>query len=422
MKWRVLTVVLVVLACGVMAHGTGPKQDPPPVTDLTGTLGGVAYEIRVPANWQASNRALLVFAHPHQTGGPAPWPAPQLPGFEDTLLDMGYALAGSAFGDSSKEGVQRMHQLTTFFRDAVGNPARTIIWGNSFGGGIALKLIEKYSGIYDGAIANCAPSAGQLENMDSALAFSLAYDAAIGWREDLWGPVGDVRDDLAVSDVLPNVQWPSGQNPRPPEWQFIRLVMHLPDEAFWTGDPGSGGWKFYELQMWKATMLRSAAEREAGGPIAENVGAHYTVDADDAALAALGLTREWVDQKLAYMNDRANIAADRPARMHLEQWGAPTGDLRRPVLTMHCTNDGMAFVSHESYYRALVESAGSADLLLQTFIARNGHCAFTAVEYRNALAAMNAWLDTGVRPDPFDTTIFTSSFFRPAFPPGPWIF
>ena len=423
MKWRVLAVMLVVLACGVIAHGTGPKQDPPTVTDLTGTLGGIAYKIRVPSNWEVSNRALLVFAHPHQIGGPAPWPAPQVPGFEKTLLDMGYALAGSAFGDSSKEGVQRMHQLTTFFRDAVGNPGRTIVWGNSFGGGIALKLIEKYPGIYDGAIANCAPSAGQLENMDSALAFGLAFDAAFtvsgkgGWLED-WGPIGDVRDDIVVSDVLPYLRTlsiPENQA----EWEFVRLVMHVRPEAFWTVDPGTK-FPFFQLQMWKATVLRSAAEREAGGPIAENVGAHYTVDADDAALAALGLTREWVDERLAYMNDRANIAADRPARMHLEQWGAPTGDLRRPVLTMHHQFDGLAYVTNESYYGGLVEAAGAEFLLMQTYVkGAPGHCNFAPVQYIDTLNAMNAWLDTGERPD---ASFFPAARFDLTFTPGPWIF
>jgi pimeloyl-ACP methyl ester carboxylesterase len=418
MKWRVPIVALLVLACAVLLGGTAPGQASAPVTDYSGTLDGVAYKIRVPAPW---NGTLLVFAHPHQTAGPQPWPAPQVPGFEQQLLNMGYALAGSAFGDSTKEGVQRTHQLTGFFRDAVANPSRTIVWGNSFGAGIALKLIEKYPGIYDGAIANCAPAAGQVENMDSALAFSLAYDAAIGWREDLWGPVEDVRDDLAVPDVLPHVPWPTDEDPRPAAWQFIRLVMHLTDAAFWTADPGSGGWKFYQLYMWKATVLRAAAEREAGGPVAENIGMQYTVDADEATLATLGLTRAWVDQKLAEMNARATIVADRAARRHLDQWGAPTGRLPNPVLTMHLVNDGMAFVTTENYYKALVASQGAGDLLLQTYVNGPGHCAFTPVEYTNALSAMNSWLDTNVRPAP-SSPLFTSPRFTPAFAPGSWIF
>ena len=416
MKWRVvIVVVLLVVACRVMADGSAGQQAVL-TTDLTGTLGGTAYKIRVPENW---NGTLLVFAHPHQLTGPQPWPAPQVPGFEQQLLDMGYALAGSAFLNSNKDGVVRTHQLTEFFRETVANPRRIIIWGNSFGAGVALALIEKYPGVYDGAIANCSPSAGNVENMDSALAFSLAYDAAIGWREDLWGPVENVRDDLTVDDVLPVVPWPP-DGARPPEWEFIRLVMHLPEAAFWTKDPGSGGWEFYKLQMWKATVLRSAAEQENGGPVAENIGTRYTVDEDDATLASVGLTREWVDQNLAYMNAHANIAADKAARSQLAHWGAPTGQLRRPVLTMHCKDDGMAFVTTENYYKALVETAGAEGLLVQTYVNRLGHCTFTPDQYKSALGAMNHWLDTGVRPD--------ASFFPAAkgfdfgFTPGPWIF
>jgi len=416
MKRRVQIVVLLVLACGVFAGGTAAGQQPAPPTDLTGTLDGTAYKIRVPANW---NGTLLVFAHGTQLGDPTPVVAP--PNVEAQLLAAGYALAGSGFKNSNYDGVVQTHALTGFFREKVANPQRIIIWGNSLGGGITLNLIEKYPGIYDGAIANCAPAAGAVENVDSALSFSLAYDAAFGWPVDLWGPVGDVRDDLAVSDVLPLVPSPSVPANKT-KWEFVRLVMHLSPEAFWTKDPGSG-YPFFMLQLWKATVLRSGAERENGGPVAENIGMEYTVDADDLTLASLGLTREQVDAMLSYMNARTNIAADRPARKHLAHWGAPTGSLRRPVLTMHCTNDGMAFVTHESYYKALVEAAGDGDLLVQTYVnGPAGHCSFTPNQYTTALAAMNSWLDTGVRPGASFFPAASPYLFNVTFTPGPWIF
>jgi hypothetical protein len=55
------------------------------------------------------------------------------------------------------------------------------------------KSILAYS---NGAVADCATSAGRGENMDSALAFGLAYDAAFGWRE------ADLAPRLAY-DVVP---------------------------------------------------------------------------------------------------------------------------------------------------------------------------------------------------------------------------
>jgi pimeloyl-ACP methyl ester carboxylesterase len=418
MKWRVLIAVIVALACGSTAIGTGGGAQPTPGT-YTGTLDGTPYEIVVPANW---NGTLLVFAHGQQLTAPTPVVAP--PPVKLQLLAAGYALAGSGFTNSYKDGVQQTHQLTAFFREAFANPHRIIIWGNSLGGAITAKLIEKYPGIYDGAIANCAPDAGAVENMDSALAFSLAFDAAFsvsgkgGWLED-WGPIGDVRDDILVSDALPYLQTLSVP-PNEAEWEFVRLVMHVPPEAFWTIDPGTK-FPFFQLQMWKATVLRSAAEAENGGPVAENVGMHYWVDAGGYdRLASLGLSREQVDEMLAYMNERTNIRADRAARRHLAQWGAATGQLRRPVLTMHHPFDGMAHVTNESYYEGLVGAAGAESLLMQTYVKGPiGHCTFSPAQYVSALNAMNSWLDTGERPD---VSFFPASMFDLTFAPGPWIF
>src|SRR5512139_1116673 len=155
MKWRVAIVVLLLAGLGVMPRGTAALGQAQSVTDLTGTLGGTAYKIRVPSNW---NGTLLVFAHGIQITPPAPVVAP--PPVEAQLLAAGYALAGSGFGNSYKEGILRTHQLTGFFLETVANPQRIIIWGNSLGGDVTQMLIEKYPGIYDGAIANCSTSAG----------------------------------------------------------------------------------------------------------------------------------------------------------------------------------------------------------------------------------------------------------------------
>jgi hypothetical protein len=84
-------------------------------------------------------------------------------------------------------------------------------------------------------------------------------------------------------------------------------------------------------------------------------------------------------------------------------------------------DDGMAFVTTESYYKALVEGEQSGDLLLQAFVNKTGHCAFSAEQYKTALAAMESWLDTGVRPDPF-AVFLPSKGFDVTFVPDPWIF
>lgn len=420
MKLRLLIVLFLLLSCLAMADHKGVAQVPLPA-DLTGTLNGADYKIRVPSNW---NGALLVFAHGVQNAGikpeiaPVTWPA-VTPSLEDRLLGMGYALAGSGFQNSDKDGVQQTLALTKYFKKNVGHPNQIIIWGNSLGAGITLKLIERYPEIYDGAVANCAVDAGTPENMDQALAFGLAYSAAFGWHDDAWGPVEDVKDGLSFkTEVLPILLAEASPGPTTfGRWEFIRLVMHQPQESFWLNDPLNAA-PFFLLQMWKTTERRAAIEAEDGGPIAQNIGTQYTVTGDEKAyLAGLGVN---ADELLAFMNARANVRADFIARLRAAYWGAFTGWLGRPVLTMHAKFDGLAFVSNESYYAQLVRTAHSSKRLVQSYVNTVGHCSFTADQFQSGIVAMNSWLDTGASPDA--SLLPPSQGFDLGYVPPPWVF
>jgi len=397
MRARSLNVTLAALALAALTAATAHAQHVPLPVDLMGSQDGTAYKIRVPENW---NGTLLVFAHGTQLGTPVAEAAPTAwpeaaPSLEDQLLQLGYAVAGSGFS-SDKDGLQSTLALTNFFNGAVGNPRRVIVWGNSLGARIALKLVEKYPGIYQGAIANCSPGAGSPENMDAGLAVSLAYAAAFGWQDEKWGPVGNLRDDLNFSrDVYPFLAWPSTPSVKN-RWEFVRLVMQLPPQAFWRPDPQLG-MPFWLLQVWKGIAQRAAAEVRNGGPVAENVAIQYSLKPEDQIyLASLGVD---ADSLLAYMNARTNITADIAARNHAAHWGAFSGSIQRPVLTLHSVFDGLMPVANESYYRGLVEAAGSGEKLVQAYVGTIGHCSFRAHQYTALGAAMACWLEPGRRPD-----------------------
>jgi pimeloyl-ACP methyl ester carboxylesterase len=423
MKSWVSIAIFLILTCRVMADDKGVAHIPLPA-DLSGTLDGAEYIIRVPANW---NGTLLVFAHPTIPLGPvkaqsAPVAWPKVtPTLEKQLLGLGYAVAGSGFQNSDKDGMMRTLSLTNFFKGMVGNPSRIIVWGNSLGGRVALKLIEEHPGVYDGAIGNCPAAAGTPENMDSALSFGLAYAAAFGWHDALWGPIEDLRDNLDFwTEVLPILQteaWPGPDTYS--RWEFIRLVTHQPTEAFWGRNPQNDN-EFFAVNMWKATGQRAAAEAEYGGPVATNVGIDYTLtDQEKLYLGSLGVN---ADELLTYMNARTNIMADIAARNHAEHWGGYSGRLLRPVLTMHNIFDGQAFISNESYYAALVQGEGCSDRLVQAYVnsLSVGHCSFSADQYLSVLGAMNSWLDTGVRPDA--SLLPESKGFDLGYVPPPWPF
>jgi len=362
--------------------------------DLQGEMEGVSYRISVPVNW---NGTLLVYTHGYNEGTTPPSLVP-LPADAVTLSSLGYALAASRFAGSGwnvKEGMQNTIALTAAFRDMVGHPQRTIIWGRSMGGLMALEMIEKFPGIYDGAVALCPPAAGAPRRFDQALDIALAYAVAFGWRSG-WGTPGDLRDDLNfVNDVLPDIGDHIAQIGG---WEFIRRVNKIPPDTYYNSSNRV-------IPIYFATAVRAELESRAGGPVAENIGREYTLtEEDQLALAALGVDGYTL---LAEMNAMTNISSLRNARNYVEHYVNPAGRIKRPVLTLHTEGDALATPNNEGAYRDTVEQQGNGDLLMQEFVLGGAHCTFTTQQDIAAIDAMMYWLDTGTRPDP-------SSFFPPA--------
>lgn len=387
--------------------------------DLQGTLDGVEYRIRVPANW---NRTLLVYAHGTQDGPPAVELAPVAeppvtPSLEDRLLAQGFALAGAGYPNNDKIGIQSTLNLTKYFKHEISNPDRIIVWGSSLGGLLTAKLLEDHPGVFDGGIANCGPLAGDAMDNDWSLAFGLAYSAGYGWPDSLWGPLPDLRDGLDFwTEVAPYVNWPA-TDPDYGKWEFIRRILQLPWEAFWGVDPQTGN-VLFGMGMWKATAMRSRLEQEAGGPVAQNRGVVYSLTPQDKIdLAALGVD---ADASLAYMNARTNVEASPHALRYLREWGIPDGRLERPLLTMHAIFDGLAVVANEGVYASRVAEARSSHHLVQAYVNTVGHCSFTIDQYLSTVAAMNSWLDTRHRPDA--TLLPPSLGFNLGFVSPPWPF
>ena len=422
---KIALAVAVVLALATLANAQTPQARPvcvahiPLPADLSGTLDGSDYRIRVPKNW---NGTLLVYAHAGSTTeleiAPQAFP-PASPTLEQQLLSRRYALAGIFYpndGNSEKAALELTLAITRFFHDAVGKPCRTIVWGVSTGGTVALQMAESHPATYDGAIAIAPVGAGRARDADFMLQYDLAYAAAFGWPTDWWGPVEDIRDDLWGQEatlVMPVFQWADNTNYG--QWEFVRLVMQLPSRTWWDYDEFIGIWG-YAIEGWKSIVYRSLLEQVCGAPVAQNIGVVYTLTDDEKAyLSGLGVNPESL---LAWMNAHAKIAPTRQARECAARDGTPTGKLRRPALTMHGMYDPVVVVSEEAAYRDLVKAAHRGDLLVQTYADIVGHISFSAEQYLAELKAMEYWLNTGIRPG---KRFFPDKFgFDNSFVPPPW--
>jgi hypothetical protein len=391
---------------------------------LEGVLKGAPYRIVVPVDW---NGTLLVYARGYSAVPVAEPEAAFL--VEDQLLERGYALASSGL----RSGGQRvdlftldLKYLTDFFKQQVGKPDYTVIYGISMGGVLTLLSMEKFPGTYDAGIPLCANGTGLVDILARRFSFSLAYDAAFGW-DDSWGKVEDLRDDIEFwSEVWgPKVfdeilwHWMPGYPANYARWEFIRLVNDMPKDDYyyyppvWRTAPGAA-----IANMYFSVHSRAELEVEAGGRVSQNVGYVYALsDEERAYLLNLDPTLN-LDAMLAQMNAMSGIRAEPWALAHLRRVGSYSGRVHGPILMAHNVADGITPVEGTTVYADLMASARRQHLLTRVYSGIPGHCNFTADQMLALFEAMDGWLATGAAPGP---EAFPEALdFVHDFEPGPW--
>ncbi len=420
--YRTVCRIVLAVVCAVSSAAAAPQVGP---LAATGEIKGAPYRIQVPANW---NGTLLVYGHgyrdkadhPGEVDNRAAELAPSA-ALEAPLLAAGYALAGSAYRDNGwavDEGVQDLKNLVTYFRDNVARPDRTILWAFSMGSVISLTSMERFGGIYDGALAGCAVGAGTSRSFDGSGDLLLGYDVVFGLPA-AWGSVDDVRDDIDFeTEVLAKLVPELSNVTSFPKFEFLRLVVGTPGRGIAPPPPPAfyPGWVLTD--MFFATEARAELERRARGPIVQNLDRFYDLTPPERAyLAALGVPGEVVDAWLNSMNARRNIEAPPYARNYLARNADYSGRISKPVLTMHTLIDPLVTVTQENAYAALVEDAGRSKWLYQVYTNGNGHCAFTGTQLLGAIVAVDSWVRTGVKPT---AGAFPAALgFLPGFVPPP---
>jgi hypothetical protein len=412
--------LFLLLCCSITSGQVGPL-------DFSGELNGAPFRIRVPANW---NGTLLVFAHGYRDKADhvgeidnrnadiAPNAALETP-----LLAQGYALAGSAYRDNGwavEEAIKDLKDLTVMFRETVAQPKQTILWAVSLGTVITFKSMERFGGIYDGALCGCGTGAGATRIWDAGLAGYLAYDVVLD-VPDVWGTVGEVRNDIDFeTEVFPKLFSEVGNPLNFPKFEFIRLVAGIPGQGIVPPPPPAffPGWVFTDFFF--ITEARAELQRRAGGPFVQNLNQAYSLTAAERAyLIGLGVPGAVIDGWLAQMNARRNISAPPAARNYVRHNSDYSGKIKHPVLTLHTAIDPLVIVANESAYADTVAAAGRSEFLFQTYTNGNGHCAFTGPQLLTAVNAIDNWVRTGVRPTAaqFPAALgFIPGFVPPPFP------
>jgi hypothetical protein len=127
--------------------------------------------------------------------------------------------------------------------------------------------------------------------------------------------------------------------------------------------------------------IRGLQQRARGNPFA-NADLIYVNSGDDYELND-GVKRYRAD---------AGVAA------HLKSGYILSGKLMRPLLALHDTGDPLVPAAAAFEYALAARRAGHADLFVQQYVNREGHCVFTPDEIARAFDELVGWVRDSERP------------------------
>jgi pimeloyl-ACP methyl ester carboxylesterase len=355
----------------------------PQATCYTGTqLSGASYQIAVPTNW---NGILIVVAR-----GATPVPATDLRTFGNTrnlLRDGGLAVAATTYRSDTpfaRDAMADVEELRKIFVAKFGRPKRTIVWGLSFGGLVAVRCAEQL-GTFDGVVSLCGLVAGTLRSLYTQLDARTVYQYYCRNLPRGDEPPYDLFLGLAPQSALTpaeiqarinectGIDLPAAQ--RSPVQRSnlanILAVLRIPESGFLTNMDAA------------TNLLRTFVQGTLGGhnPL-QNSAVRYAGSTDDVALN----------------RDVPRYSAENQTATALASADDPTGRLRIPVLTLHAIDDPRAFVENQSAFRAAVAKAGALGNLFQAFTNQGGHCSFTTAEQLAALQVVLDWIEKKTPP------------------------
>jgi len=354
----------------------------PPVCQ-EGTLEQQLILICLPPSW---NGQLVVYAHgymPIQEALALPIDELTVDGqfLPALLLAQGYAFATSSYSKNGYAIAQAGHDLNAlvhYFNTVAPRAAdKVFITGGSEGGLITTMLVEQYPHLYAGGLALCGPVGGMPYQTQYLGDFRAVFDYF--FPEVFPFGVADVPADafLAWHDTyVPVITRALASDPNATAQLFH--VIHAAQDPSNPMSVSTTSLTVLFYSIWGTGDLLATA----GGMPFENRLRRYAGSEDDTALNA-GVER---------------IASSRRARHYIRQFYEPTGNLQRPLVTLHTSLDPAVPFRHELLYTAQTLVAGSLANLTVLPVHRYGHCNFTIQETLGAFALLVLRTELPVRP------------------------
>ena len=333
---------------------------------------GAKYRICMPAG--AWNKILVMYAHGYVAYNEPIAITSEAEQLGKYLNEQGYAFAATSYsvnGLAIKQGIADEVELAKMFKASNGSPNKTYIVGFSEGGLITTLAVERHPNVFDGGLAMCGPI-GDFHTQtsyfgDFRVVFDYFFPGVIAGTA-ISIPQSEIdtfnsRQNVIATTLLLFLQ--------PVKRQQLLDVTKVPidstpSQVLSSTTASIGGLLFYSV------FATNDANRKLGGQPYTNAGKQYQGSTNDSDLNA----------------KVARYTADVTATAEIDANYQTTGNLTRPLVVMHTTDDPIVPFVHQTLYQTKVANAGKGNMLSAIPIQRYGHCSFTAEEIAAGLARL----------------------------------
>lgn len=348
-----VAIILVTAVLHTLTQAAPVKAAEPPLAACdpdTTQPNGAIYRFCLPPGWDPGE-GLVVYAHGYVfVTEPLEIPEDQLcfgdPGSQtcvnDVVNDFGLAFGVTSYpttGLAVLPAVTDVVNLVNVFSDTYGDPGVTLLAGVSEGGLVTTLATERHPDIFDGGLAACGPIGDWVEQVNYFGDFRVLFDYYFPgiiptqvvtipqWLIDDW-----TYNEYFTTTVQPVIFDP-GNAFSLTELLATSKLPHLP------GDMNTIRTAVEDVLAYNILATNESMEKLGGNPF-DNTTRVYTGSVDDAALNA-GVVR---------------FSADPAALIAMEAYET-SGELTRPLVTLHTSLDQQVPQWHELLYRQKVLNA-----------------------------------------------------------------
>ena len=294
----------------------------------------------------------------------------------DVINELGFAFATTSYSENGlavQQGVDDIVDLVGVFEREVGSPRNIYLVGASEGGLVTTLAIERNPALFSGGLAACGPIGSFTRQVNYWGDFRVVFDYFMDTPDFdvLPGNASNIPASLMNkwdSVYVPHIAGVLGANP-----------LTVPQIFAVTGapvfsDPNTFGPTTFGILWYNVFATNDAIDKLGGRPF-DNFERVYS-DPLNPALDTL-------------INEGVKRFKAQPAALEeIANNYETSGNLLRPMVTMHTTDDPIVPVWHQALYTVKVPGVFPYFPYIPITVDRYGHCAFTLEEIQGAFGQL----------------------------------